>query len=196
VAQDDAVDLLNQLITKCLARAEKTGEQVRLRTIHDLDAAAIRLNVVCKVVLDPQCEDGKLRSIIFERIAKEQLERDSTTVDMLTRPEDDNYYEFLLGNYSTIRRFFPLLLRTIQFEAAKAGQPALKAIEFLRHIEGIEGYSKPSMSEAPREVVNRAWQKLVIQPDGALDRRFYTFCVLERLQDGLVSPARHLCESQ
>ena len=66
VAQDDAVDLLNQLITKCLARAEQTGAQERLRTIHDLDAAAIRLNLVCKVVLDPQCEDGKLRSIILK----------------------------------------------------------------------------------------------------------------------------------
>ena len=46
VAQDDAVDLLNQLITKCLARAEQTGVQERLRTIHNLDAAAIRLNLV------------------------------------------------------------------------------------------------------------------------------------------------------
>jgi Tn3 transposase DDE domain-containing protein len=116
----NAVDLLNQLITKCLARAEQTGEQVRLRTIHDLDAAAIRLNVVCKVVLDPQCEDSKLRSIIFQRIAKEHPERDSTTVDMLTRPEDDNYYEFLLGNYSTIRRFFPLLLRTVRIDLTDA----------------------------------------------------------------------------
>jgi len=196
VAQDDAVDLLNQLITKCMARAEQTGEQMRLRTIHDLDAAAIRLNIVCKVVLDPLCEDGKLRSIIFERIAREQLERDSTTIDRLTRPEDDNYYEFLLGNYATIRRFLPLLLRTVQFEAAKACEPALKAIEFLRD---IEGNSKPAMSEAPREVLNRAWQKLVIQPDGALDRRFYTFCVLERLQDGLarrdifVNPSERWC---
>ena len=71
VAQDDAIDLLNQLITKCLARAENKGEQVRLRTIHDLDAAAIRLNVVCKIVLDPHCEDAELRSIIFERVARE-----------------------------------------------------------------------------------------------------------------------------
>lgn len=40
------------------------------------------------------------------------------------------------------------------------------------------------MDEAPREILNRAWQKLVIQRDASLDRRFYTFCVLEKLQDG------------
>lgn len=70
VAQDDALDLLNQLITQCLARAEQSGKQERLRTLHDLDAAAIRLNAVCKVVLDPQYEDAQLRSVIFERVAK------------------------------------------------------------------------------------------------------------------------------
>jgi hypothetical protein len=55
------------------------------------------------------------------------------------------------------------------------------------------------MAGAPHELLNRAWQKLVIQPDGTLDRRFYTFCVLERLQDGLarrdifVSPSERWC---
>jgi TnpA family transposase len=196
VAQDDALDLLNQLITQCLARAEQTGEQERLRTIHDLDAAAIRLNVVCKVVLDPQCEDHKLRSIIFERVSRGHLEQASATVDTLTRPDDDNYYEFLLGNYSTVRRFLPLLLRTIAFEAAKAGQPVLDALRFLTE---IEGRPNPPMNKAPREVLNRAWRKLVMQQDGNLNRRFYTFCVLERLQDGLarrdvfVSPSERWC---
>jgi TnpA family transposase len=196
VAQDDALDLLHQLITQCLARAEQTGEKERLRTIHDLDAAAIHLNVVCKVILDPQCEDARLRSLIFARVTREQLQQDSATVETLTRPEDDHYYEFLLGKYSTIRRFLPLLLRTIQFEAGKAGQPELRAMQFLR---GIEGLSKPAMDQAPREVVNHTWRKLMIQQDGSLDRRFYTFCVLEKLQDGLarrdifVSPSERWC---
>src|SRR5205085_1583663 len=108
--------------------AEQTGEQERLRTLHDLDAAAIRLNAVCKVVLDPQYEDAHLRSIIFERVAREQLQTDSATVDALTRPEDDHYYDFLLGNYSTIRRFLPLLaahrpVRRCQSRAARAQGP-------------------------------------------------------------------------
>jgi hypothetical protein len=182
VAQDDALDLLQQLITQCLARAEHTGEKARLRTIHDLDAAAIHLNVVCKVVRDLQCADGQLRSMIFERIAREQLEQDSVTVETLTRPADDHYYEFLLGNYSMIRRFLPLLLHTIQFEGGNAGQSVLRALQFLKD---IESHAKSAMDQAPREVVNRAWRKLVIQQDGGVDRRLSTFCVLEHLQDGL-----------
>ena len=34
-------------------------------------------------------------------------------------------------------------------------------------------------------MVSRAWRRFVIGPDQTIDRRAYTFCVLERLQDGL-----------
>ncbi|MFI5304985.1 MAG: Tn3 family transposase [Nitrospiria bacterium] len=181
VAQDDAIDLLNQLITQCLSRADNKGEKERLRTIHNLDIAAIRLGEVCKIVLDPKFMDEELRTAIFKRVGRKHLEEAVATVDALTRSED-NYYDFLIGNYSTIRRFLPLLLETIAFEGTQASQPVLKALDFLRE---IEGHSKPDMEKAPTELINKAWKKLVIQPDGKIDRRFYTFCILENLQDGL-----------
>jgi TnpA family transposase len=181
-AQDDALDLLNQLIIQNLARAERKGERERLRTIHDLDAAAIQLKDVGKLVLNPACEDTELRIAIYKQIGKEQVERAVATIEALTRPEDDNYYEFLLNNYPTIRRFLPSLLRSIHFEGVKAAQPTLRAIEFLKD---IEGRSHPAMDDAPLDLLNRAWQKLVVQPDGKVDRRFYSFCALEKLQDGL-----------
>ena len=182
VAQDDALDLLDQLITRCLARAESAGEKERLRTIRDLDAASIRLCEIGKVVVNLGLNDQAIRPTAFRVVPAIQIEQDIATVTQLTRPPDDNYYEFLLGNYSTIRRFLPDLLRSIRFEGARAGQPILQALEFLR---GIEGCSKPKMEDAPREVVNRGWRRLVIEQDDQIDRRFYTFCVLERLQDSL-----------
>ncbi len=182
VAQDDALDLLNQLITQCLARAESAGEKERLRTIRDLDAAALRLCEVAKAVVNWDLKAQAVRPTAFQSVAASQIAQDIATVTRLTRPEDDNYYEFLLGNYSTIRRFVPELLRTIGFEGGRAGQPVLRALEFLR---SIEGRSKPDMGDAPQDVVNRAWHRLVFDSNGQIDRRFYTFCVLERLQDNL-----------
>jgi TnpA family transposase len=182
VAQDDALDLLDQLITQCLARAESAGEKERLRTIRDLDAAAIRLSEIGKIVVNWNLKDRIVRRTAFQAVPASQIEQDIATVTRLTRTPDDNYYEFLLGNYSTIRRFLPELLRTIHFEGARAGQPVLRAVEFL---QGIEGRSKPNMKEAPREIVNRGWSRLVFEQDDKIDRRFYTFCVLERLQDSL-----------
>jgi TnpA family transposase len=182
VAQDDCVDLLNQMITASLARAEREGEKDRLHTIGDLDAAALRLHEACKIILDPACADTKVRAQIFARIPREQLERDVARVAALSRTEDDHYYDHLLGAYSTVRRFLPTLYKTIEFSGAKAGQGVLQAMRFLKQ---IEGQAKPAMETAPQELLNRAWRKLVIRADGKIDRRFYTFCVLEQLQQGL-----------
>jgi len=183
VAQDDSLDLLDQLIMECLTRAEKQGQKDRLHTLPELDAAALRMREVCKVVLDPKCPDPKVRAWIFDLISRSQLEADVDTVGELSRAEQDRkYYDRLLGKYSTVRRFLPALLRSIHFKAAAAGQPVLNALEFLKK---IEGKPKPDMDKAPREILNAAWRKVVVQPDRRIDRRFYTFCVLERLQDAL-----------
>jgi TnpA family transposase len=184
VAQDDALDLLNQLIMLYLARAEEDGKNERLRTIQELDAAALRMRSVCKVVLDPKCLDHKVRFRIFAQIAKQQLEEDVDTVGILSRTGDDKnkYYDHLVNNYGTVRRFLPSLLRNIEFEGTTGGVPVLQALRFLKK---IEGKPNPTMEDAPQELVNAAWKKPVLGRDGKIDRRFYTFCVLERLQDSL-----------
>src|SRR5205823_3016368 len=101
VAQDDALDLLEHLITQYLARAERKGKKGRLCTLRDLDAAAYRLKEACQVILDPSSADSELRARVFARVPREQLEQDVVTVTELTRPEDDNGYEQLLAHYST-----------------------------------------------------------------------------------------------
>jgi hypothetical protein len=183
VSQDDALELFSQLITQCLARAEEKGQEIRLRTLRDLDAAAIRLKDVVKIVIDPFCADRQVRASIFGQNSPDELEEAVAIVEALTRPPEDKYYEYLLDNYSTIRRFLPTFLEKVQFEGVKAGQPVLKSIAFLKE---IEGQSKPQMDAAPRDIIRRSWQRLVVQPDGEIDRRFYTFCTLAGLQDGLV----------
>jgi hypothetical protein len=62
-ALDDALDLLDRLITDVLAQAQHLGQKERLRTLRDLDAAALRLREVCEVLLDSTCHDRKGRAI-------------------------------------------------------------------------------------------------------------------------------------
>lgn len=182
VAQDDAVDLLHQFIGAKLLRAEHTGERERLRTLRDLDASALRLREIGLIVLDPLHADAELRTAIFALIPREQLEKDVATIATLSREDKDNYYEHLSNHYGQVRRFLPRLLKEICFEGNRAGQPVLEALEFLSRYEES---SKAALRDAPRGVLTRPWRQLVEQPDGSLDRKFYTFCVLERLHDGL-----------
>jgi hypothetical protein len=83
-----------------------------------------------------------------------------------------------------VRQFLPSLLRTITFEGTEASAPVRAAVAFLRD---IEGQKKPEMLDAPLEAVSPAWRRLVVQtsPTYHVDRRAYTFAVLEQLQPAL-----------
>lgn len=43
----------------------------------------------------------------------------------------------------------------------------------------------PKMDAAPLKIVNKSWVSWVVSSDGSIDRRAYTFCVLEQLLEGL-----------
>jgi hypothetical protein len=182
-AQDDALDVFDMLIGTLLTRVENLGDKDRLRTLRDLDAAALRLRDACRVVLDASLPDVDLRKAIFAAAGGEDnLEFAITTVGDLTRPPEDHYYEDLLSRYSQIRQFLPTLLRTITFLSTAGGKPVLEALTFLRT---LEDQRKPNLVTAPRGIVNRAWRSLVLNDDDKVDRHAYTFCALERLQDAL-----------
>jgi TnpA family transposase len=182
-AQDDALDLLDQLISSLLARAERRGQRQRLRTLGDLDSAALQLCNACAVLLDPQYGDEEVRRTVFARIPPERLTAAMALVAATARPADEHYYEELLDRYPYVRRFLPALLHTVNFSGTEGGQPVLEALTYLRQIEGER---KPNLAAAPKAVVNRVWHPLVFQRrHQVVNRRYYTFCVLERLQEGL-----------
>ena len=74
IALDDALDLLDILITEIFADATRAGEKARLRTIKDLDEAAGRLGQVCALLLDPSVADSTLRETVFAVVKREDLE--------------------------------------------------------------------------------------------------------------------------
>jgi TnpA family transposase len=181
-ALDDALDLLDLIVTDLLAQAKLTGEKERLRTLRDLDAAALQLREACAVLLDETCTAARVRSLIFARVSKQQLAEAVALVEVLARPPEDDYQRELLDRYRRVRRFWPHLLQTITSQSTQAGRPLIQA---LRILAALEDRRESDLSQAPLDVVSRAWRRFVIGPDQTIDRRAYTLCVLHRLQDGL-----------
>ena len=65
----------------------------------------------------------------------------------------------------------------------QAGQPLLTALNFLGQ---LEHQHHPDMRPAPLDLVPSAWRRLVLPRHQPVpDRRAYTLCLMERLQDSL-----------
>ena len=179
---DDALDLLDLLITDIAASAKRRGVKKRLRTLHDLDKAALELADVCSVLLDEDCPDSEVRTVVFAKLSKEHLTAAVATTYAVARPPRQNYQPEMLERYQTVRRFLPHVLETVTFRAATAGKAVLEGIDYLARLEGRQ---RPKLDGAPLDVVDAGWKRLVIDKTGRVSQPAYTLCLLERLQDGL-----------
>ncbi len=183
MAMDDALDLLDFVMTEIVHAAESEGQKERLRTLRDLDTAALQLWEAIQFLLDEQIADAAVRRQTFAQIPRQRLVDAGTQVETLARPPDDHYDPELVDRYRRVRLFLPALLRTVAFDGTQAGQPMLTAVAFLGQ---LEQQPHPDMHHAPRDLVPGAWRRLVLPRRQAVaDRRAYTLCMLERLQDSL-----------
>ena len=179
-AIDDALDLLDILITEIFSDATKAGEKARLRTIKDLDAAAQQLGQVCRLVLNANVADAELREAIWNTMKSEELEAALTQVKTLVRPPDDMYNQELRQSWRRVRRFLPALLKTIQFGSTPAGRALDEALKELAEQAGL-----PATGQEHLEIVTKGWRRYVVGDDGTVDKKAYVFCCLERLRAAL-----------
>src|SRR2546422_4541567 len=157
--------------------ATKAGQLARLRTLKDMDAAALQLSQVGRLVLRPEVIDDQLRQTIFQTLPPEELEAAVTQIERLARLPEDLYYEELQQQWRRVRRFLPAVLSTIHFGATPAGGPVIQALEELRLQEHRVQRKQPHL-----DIVTKGWRKYVIKEDGTIDRKAYTFCCLERVR--------------
>jgi TnpA family transposase len=179
-AQDDALDVLDIVLTDMFSGASKAGMKARLRTLKDLDAAAVQTAIAAKVMLDPNIADSEIRDTVFKMMSRLDLAESVQQIDHLVRPPQDVYFQELRASYRRVRRFLPALLQTVTFGANPAGQPLIEAIEYLKKL----GRDKKPFTDAPLGVIDSTWRGHVVR-DGVIDPQAYTFCFLDRLRKSL-----------
>ena len=178
-AQDDVLDLFDIVVTTLFADAAKVGKRTRLRTIRDLDAAALQLRQAGGVLMDDTVEDGAVRQAAFAVVPRAVLVAALEQIDAIVRPPGDLYFTELRAQSGKLR-FLPALLRSVTFGATPAGQPILDA---LRHLQGTDGRG-PAPS-APLGFVPNGWKRQVKARDGGMDSLGYRLCLLDSMRVGI-----------
>ena len=178
-AIDDALDSFDSYLDQVFVRSERRGQQQRIRTLRDLDAAALILQGACATLLDSDHPDESLRTVVFAQYAREDLEAAIVTVRTLAHHPHEPHAEELKTHYASLRRLLTPLLRTIKFAATPAGQHVLDALDFLMRLDHAD---PPKLHHAPTKVVTGRWKRLVLDSGEVVDRPLYTLCVAEQLQ--------------
>lgn len=182
IALDEALDVLDLLISDIIGEAKKVGQKERLRTIKDLDQSALILAEVCTLILNDNTKNRELKEAILSKVSIEKLKASINTIYSLARPLDDNFHNEMVEQYGRVRRFLPKMLQDIDFEAAPAGKAILEAFKYLATLD-FSG--NKLLKNAPLEFIPNSWKRLIFDKDGRVSKRGYTLCFLNRMQDSL-----------
>jgi len=183
-ATDDVLDLFDGLLTTLALRGEVKRRRERLRSLKDLDQAALVLQQAVRIVLDTAVPDAAVRGQVWQRIGENSLREAAATVESLASAADEATSQALSGSYATVRRFLPALRRGLRFEGTPAAKPLLAAWDFL-HQQELAGRGRPRWATAPRTVIPKAWTRRVFPAKDEVNQAAYTRCVLDRLYQAL-----------
>jgi hypothetical protein len=177
-AGDDVIDLFDVVSTSMFAQADAASKAARLRSLRDLDAAALKLRDAGAVILDEQTPDGDVREAVFNLIDRDALVAAVERVGALAEPHDDTYFAELRKHQRKIG-CAPALLAGIDLGAAPAGRPLIEAVEYLRVVH-VDGKRPPG--PAPTAFASKGWLGQLKTSDGSLDLTGYRLCVLDGLR--------------
>jgi hypothetical protein len=182
-AQDDALELFEALAAEAISDAAKAHQQARLRTLRDLDGAALKLAKGWRLLLRDTPPPADWQEHVFDAVPRAEIEAAMERVETLVRPDDACHYEELRRRWRRVRHIFAALLGRVSFGASPAAEPVKKALDYLRALE--ESWSDAAMRDAPMGAVSRVWRRHVLDARGRVDPRACVFAVLESFRGAL-----------
>ncbi len=94
-ARDDVINLFDAVSTSMFSEASTAVKQARLRSLRDLDAAAIKLRDAAIVILDPETPDDAVRNAVLQLVDTDSLAAAVERIGELAEPHDDTYFSEL-----------------------------------------------------------------------------------------------------
>lgn len=197
IALDDALDLFDQLVEQSVRDAACRYGIDRLRTLRDLDAAALLTAKAAGVVVADE-DHAAVRGRLLDEISTADIREAIDRIERLARPPDDRHFAELCDHWRRLSRLFSQLLARVRFDAAPAAEPVREALTFLA---GRGGWRRMTATEAPTACIPAGWQRHVFGKTTkdleapVVDNRAYVFAVLEATRKALKRRDLHVAQS-
>ncbi len=181
---DQALDMHDKLLNQQFKKGERKQEdhlKQSRKAIHE----KVRLYArVGKAIIGAK----EATTDAYEAIeAVLSWQRFVTTVDeaeQLTTTTEVDTVQLLVNRYGQLRKYTKELVATFTFQATKANEPLLQALDVLKELDETGRRAVPSQS--PTDFVDGKWEPHVLKDD-TIDRHAYELCVLSELRNGLRS---------
>ncbi len=181
---DEIVDLHDRIVGTLFSRAKHLHQQQFHQSGKEINNKVVLYWRIGKVLLAAKETGEDAFSAIETVIPWDEFTQSIIEAERLIQPASFDYIHLIGDSYSQVRRYAPVLLETLQLNAAPAAREILKASEMLKGLNADNLRKLPP--DAPTGFIRKRWEDLIFKEDG-LDRRFYELCLFSELKNALRS---------
>jgi Tn3 transposase DDE domain len=158
--------------------AEADEEEARLRSLRDLDAAALLLAGMSQLVLaDDALPLDAWREALFKKLPRSAIEAAQARIEVIAKPKDTEPYIELRKRWRPARRLFLNVATRIETEASPNGDAIQKAVDYLKD---RPQWSGDNLRDAPTEAIPKSWRRHVLDDEGkVVDPKAYVFSIID-----------------
>lgn len=177
MAQDDAAELADTLLTDLFRAAEHERKAKQLVGLPTLEAAALVLHGMGEMVLgDDALPLTEWRAALFAKIPRDEIDAAMRHIAGLAKPRDQKPYAQLRARWRRARGIFSQVVNGIVIDATPGGKSVLDAMQYLSQ---RTDWSKP-MRDAPTAAITKPWRRRVLDADGKVsDPKAYVFAIID-----------------
>ena len=178
-AQDDVLDLFDIVVSTLFTDAAKVGKKARLRTIRDLDAAALQLRRAGGVLMDEAVEDDAVREAAFALVPRTHWRQRWSR----STPSSDRPAISILPNCAPKPASYVSCRPCCGPSRSARRRPVSRSNGCGAPLRSTDG--RGPASSAPVGFVPSGWKRQVRAPDGGVDSLGYRLCLLDAMRAGI-----------
>lgn len=130
---DEQILALSNSFETIFRRAKNKESKERLRTIKDLDRAALTLSDIVELFMDGSIDASLIRQQVLNKYPEEHISDAVSQVRQLVKNEQEPIaIAELLRSYRKFRKFIPDILETLSFEGTLYGQKCMEIWAFIQ----------------------------------------------------------------
>ena len=134
-AMDEQLLALSKYVDAIFRRAKNKEIKDRMRTIKDLDRAALTLSKIVELLFDESITNQEIRKVISDKFQKEEMDAAIFQVKDIVRNEQEPIaINELRKAFRKIKKFIPSILLSINFEGNNYGADSLVVWEKIKEV--------------------------------------------------------------
>jgi TnpA family transposase len=181
---DQALDMHDKLLHQQGKRGEQKQED-RLKQSRKAIHEKVRLYArVGKALITAKEAMQDAYEAIEAVLSWQRFVTTVNEAEQLTTTTEVDTIKLLVDRYPQLRKYIKELVSTFTFQATKANEPLLQALNVLKELNETGRRAIPQ--QAPTDFVNGKWEPYVVKEE-TIDRHAYELCVLSELRHGLRS---------